>query len=210
MSTTASVLTRSKANLPPPKSKKAPKMFTGHHAKIESFICEFVQMMNLYNILAIECFELITCYISHRVAEVIEALTEYQRKDWDSLEKQLKKLYNHIKVEKHYSEKHLDAFIKEWSHKPLHDLTYFQKYQRDFLHIGGWLLQNQKITNNQYRKAFWMGLPQHIWKCLEAQLFQVDPNLSLTTPFPVNMIIQAAEHIFNPSRFDEDPDSDNE
>src|SRR6266481_7032285 len=99
MSTAASVLTRSKADLPPPKSKKAPKMFTGHHAEIESFICEFVQMMNLYNIPATECFELITCYVSRRVAEVIEALTEYQRKDWDGLEKQLKKLYNHIKVE---------------------------------------------------------------------------------------------------------------
>src|SRR6266481_6034556 len=55
-----------------------------------------------------------------------------------------------------------------------------------------------------------MGLPRHIRKRLEAQLFQVDPNLSLTTPFPVNMIIKAAEHIFDPSRFDEDPDSDDE
>src|SRR6266481_5995829 len=210
MSTATSVLTRSKADLPPPKSKKAPKMFTGHHAEIESFICEFVQMMNLYNIPATEHFELITCYVSCRVAEVIEALTKYQRKDWDGLEKQLKKLYNHINVEKCYSEKNLDAFIKEWSCKPLHDLSYFWKYQQDFLRIGGWLLQAQKITDNQYRKAFWMGLPQHIRKCLEAQLFQVDPNLSLTTPFPVNMIIEAAEHIFNPSRFDEDPDSDDE
>src|SRR6266481_4714658 len=210
MSTAASVLTQSKADLPPPKSKKAPKMFTGHHAEIERFICEFVQMMNLYNIPATERFELITRYVSHRVAEVIEALTKFQRKDWDGLEKQLKKLYNHIKVEKRYSEKNLDTFVKEWSRKPLHDLSYFWKYQRDFLHIGGWLLQAQKITDNQYRKAFWMGLPRHIQKHLEAWLFQVDPNLSLTTPFPVNIIIEAAEHIFNPSRFDEDPDSDDE
>src|SRR6266481_9560849 len=208
MSTAASVLTRSKADLPPPKSKKAPKIFTGHHAEIESFIHEFIQMMNLYNILATERFELITCYVSRRVAEVIEALTKYQRKDWDGLKKQLKKLYNHIKVEKCYSEKHLEAFVKEWSHKALHNLSYFWKYQRDFLHIGGWLLQAQKITNNQYQKAFWMGLPRHIQKHLEARLFQVDPNLSLTMPFPVTMIIEAAEHIFNPSQFDEDPDSD--
>src|SRR6266481_8990071 len=108
MSTTMSFLTQSKADLPPPKSKKAPKMFTGHHAEIESFICKFVQMMNLYNIPAIEHFELITCYVSRQVAKVIDALTEYQRKDWDGLEKQLKKLYNHIKVEKCYSEKNLD------------------------------------------------------------------------------------------------------
>ena len=122
--------------------------------------------MNLYNILAIKHFELITWYVSHWVAKVIETLTEYQRKDWDGLEKQLKKLYNHIKVVKHYSEKHLDAFINDWSHKLLHNLSHFQKYQWDFLHIGGWLLQNQKITENQYQKAFWMGLPQHIWKHL--------------------------------------------
>src|SRR6266481_2585396 len=137
MSTTVSVLTRSKADLPPPKSKKAPKIFTGHHAEIESFIREFIQMMNLYNIPAIEHFELITHYVSHRVAKVIEALTEYQRKDWDSLENQLKRLYNHIKVKKHYSEKHLDTLVNEWSHKPLHDLSHFRKYQWDFLCIGG-------------------------------------------------------------------------
>src|SRR6266481_4879388 len=129
MSTTTSVLTQSKADLPPPKSKKAPKMFTGHHAEIKSFIREFIQMMNLYNIPAIKHFKLITQYISHRVAKFIEALTEYQRKDWEGLKKQLKKLYHHIKVKKRYSEKHLDAFIKEWSCKPLHDLSYFQKYQ---------------------------------------------------------------------------------
>src|SRR6266481_7534437 len=111
-------------------------MFTGHHAEIESFIREFIQLMNLYNIPAIEHFELITRYVSRRVAEVIEALTKYQRKDWDGLEKQLKKLYNHIKVEKRYSEKHLDTFIKEWSHKALHNLSYFWKYQQDFLRIG--------------------------------------------------------------------------
>src|SRR6266481_6649835 len=137
MSTAASVLTQSKADLPPPKSKKAPKMFTGHHAEIESFIRKFIQMMNLYNIPATKHFELITRYVSHRVAEVIEALTEYQRKDWDSLEKQLKKLYNHIKVEKCYSKKHLDTFIKKWLHKALHNLSYFWKYQQDFLCIGG-------------------------------------------------------------------------
>src|SRR6266481_16828 len=55
-----------------------------------------------------------------------------------------------------------------------------------------------------------MGLPRHIRKRLEARLFQVDPNLSLTMPFHVNMIIKAAEHIFDPSRFDKDLDSDNE
>src|SRR6266481_3320609 len=138
MSTTMSFLTQSKADIPSPKSKKAPKIFTGHHAEIKSFIHEFIQMMNLYNIPAIKCFELITCYVSHQVAEVIEALTKYQRKDWDSLKKQLKKLYNHIKVEKCYSKKHLDAFVKEWSYKLLQDLSYFRKYQRDFLRIGGW------------------------------------------------------------------------
>ena len=72
---TASVLTCSKANLPHPNSKKAPKTFTGHHDEIESFLREFEEMTNLYNVPTPEHFDLVTHYISHQVSEVIEDLS---------------------------------------------------------------------------------------------------------------------------------------
>ena len=79
---TPSVLTRSKADLPHPNSKKAPKTFTGHHDEIESFLREFEEMTNLYNVPTTERFDLVTCYVSRRVSEVIEGLIEYHSKHW--------------------------------------------------------------------------------------------------------------------------------
>ena len=56
-------------------------MFTGRHTEIEVFLREFKDMMNLYNVPTLEWFDLITCYVSHQVSEVIEGLTEYHSKN---------------------------------------------------------------------------------------------------------------------------------
>ena len=42
-------------------------------------------MMNLYNVPTPKCFDLVTCYVSHWVSEVIEGLTEYHSKHWPDL-----------------------------------------------------------------------------------------------------------------------------
>ena len=104
---TPSVLTRSKADLPHPNSKKAPKTFTGRHDEIESFLREFKEMTNLYNVPTTECFDLVTRYVSRRVSEVIEGLTEYHSKNWQAFVTQMKKLYNHAKTEKRYTQRDL-------------------------------------------------------------------------------------------------------
>ena len=93
--TTPSVLTRSKVDLPHPNSKKAPKTFTGRHTEVNSFLMEFDEMTKLYNVPSHERFDLITCYVSHHIAEVMEGLAEYHLKNWIDFVKQMKKLYTH-------------------------------------------------------------------------------------------------------------------
>ena len=61
---TTSVLTHSKADLPHPNSKKAPKTFMGRQNEIESLLREFEEMTNLYNVPTPEWFDLVTRYIS--------------------------------------------------------------------------------------------------------------------------------------------------
>jgi len=98
--TTPSVLTRSKEDLPHPNSKKAPKTFTGRHTEVDSFLTEFVEMTNLYNVPTLGRFDVITRYVSRSVAEVMEGLPEYHAKNWIDFVTQMKDLYNHVKVEK--------------------------------------------------------------------------------------------------------------
>ena len=172
----------------------------GCHDEIKSFLREFEEMTNLYNVPTTEHFDLVTCYISHQVSEVIEGLTEYHSKNWQDFVTQMKKLYNHAKTEKRYTQRDLDSFISDKTHKFIHDLSNFRKYQCGFLRIGRWLLQHQKIMDEQFRKSFWMGLPKHIRNRLES--CQVHPTLSLTTPFPIEYIIEAAEHVYDPTHID--------
>ena len=135
---------------------------------------------------------------------------EYHSKNWQDFVAQMKKLYNHAKTEKRYTQRDLDSFISDKTHKFIHDLLNFGKYQRGFLRIGRWLLQHQKITDEQFRKSFWMGLPKHIHNRLESHMFQVHPTLSLTTPFPIEFIIEAAEHVYDLTRFDQETDEASE
>ena len=95
------------------------------------------------------------------------------------------------------------SFIADKTHKFIHNLSIFQKYQHGFLQIGGWLLQHQRITDEQFQKYFWMGLPKHIHNCLEACMFQVHPTLPLTTPFPIELIIDTAEHVYDQTHIDQ-------
>ena len=74
--------------------------FTGRHTEVNSFLTEFDEMTNLYNVPSHECFDLITHNFSCHVTEVIEGLMEYHSKNWRDFIKQMKKLYNHVKVEK--------------------------------------------------------------------------------------------------------------
>ena len=111
-----------------------------HHDEIESFLREFGEMTNLYNVPTTEHFDLVTHYISHRVSEVIEGLIECHSKNWQDFVTQMKKLYNHAKTKKRYTQRDLNSFIADKMHKFIHDLSNFQKYQRGFLWIGKWLL----------------------------------------------------------------------
>jgi len=47
-----------------------------------------------------------------------------------------------------------------------------------------------------------MGLPLHVRNRLENRMLQVTPTLSVSKPFPIDLVIKAAEHIYDPSRFD--------
>ena len=125
-------------------------MFTGHHNEIESFLREFEEMTNLYNVPTLEQFDLVMHYVSHQVSKVIEGLTEYHSKNWQDFVTQMKKLYNHAKTEKRYTQCDLNTFIANRATKFIHDLTTFQKYQHGFRHIGRWLLQHKKIMEEQF------------------------------------------------------------
>ena len=63
----------------------------------------------------------------------------------------------------------------------------------------------QKIS-----KIFLDGLTQAHLQSPWIMMFQVHLTLSLTTPFPIEYIIEAAEHVYDPTRFDQEMDEASE
>src|SRR5882724_11111580 len=189
--------TRTKADLPPPNSKNAPAIFSGHYAEIDTFLKEFAMMADAYNLNNGDRFDTILRYVTRPVKEVIEGLHEYTTKDWKAFKATLRQLYNHVKMEKQYKEKDLVTFIRKRKAKPIQTIFDYHDYQRKFIRIGGLLYENNKITQEQHHRYFWKGLDKSSRQCLENRMFQSNPKLSLSMPFPLTEITAAANHIRN-------------
>src|SRR5882724_12845946 len=147
-----------KADLPPPNSKKAPAIFSGHYAEINTFLKEFAMMADAYNLNNDDRFNTILHYVTRPVKEVIEGLHEYTTKDWKAFKATLRQLYNHVKMEKQYKEKDLVTFIKKRKAKPIQTIFDYHDYQCKFIHIRGWLYKHNRITQEQHLRYFWKGI----------------------------------------------------
>jgi hypothetical protein len=99
-------------------------------------------------------------------------------------------------------ENDLQKFTVKFKESHIRDLYDFHS-QRKFTHIGGWLRQKSKITEEGYLRYFWHGIPKTTPKKLEERMLQANPTLDRS---PLQTI-EAAEHIFDISRFYDDDDN---
>ena len=94
--------------------------------------------------------------------------------------------------------------------RDIQSLYDFHKYQRKFACIGGWLHQKKTITNQEYWRYFWKGIPRLTQKKLEDCMLQVDPKLLHSEPFQLDIIIVAADNVSNISWFYDEDSSDSD
>ena len=175
--------TRNKFDFPTPRSWNAPKTFSGWYDEIDLFLKQFENLSTAYGLTNDERFEYIPLYVKRSVGEIIEGLLEYASKDWKKFSDTLWQLFDHVKVEKRFKEKDLSNFVSKSWKGHIQSLYDFHKYQRKFARIGGWLHQKKKITDQEYWKYFWKGIPRLTQKKLEDRMLQVDPKLLRSKPF---------------------------
>ena len=200
---------RNKYDFPTPRSRNAPKTFSGRYDEVDLFLKEFEALATAYNLTNDEAFEYVTRYVKRPVREIIEGLQEYAAKDWPRFADTLRKLFNHDKLAKRFKEKDLLKFVAKNQKKSIRNMDKYKSYQKKFIRIGGWLLQRNKITKPEYCKYYWLGIPPSARKKLEERMLLVEPALSRATPYSVEKVDAAAAHIYDTSRFyDEDSDFD--
>jgi hypothetical protein len=195
---------RSVVDMPLKSSKAAPEKFKGHHNDVRDFVEHYEKLLAINNVTADEekC-KAIRTYCSRSVKEVIESMPGYLNQDWDSLKNDLLKYYNADKSDQRFSEKDLTRFARSHREKDIKSIYEFRKYIRRYIRIAGWLRSKEKISDREYNKNLWKGLPRSLKRRLEARITSKKPGVNLADPFDAQDVIEAAEYVLKPDRFDE-------
>ena len=148
---------RGAADLPIEGTKGAPKKFKGHSATVEDFLRRYEKLCTKYNVTdGRERIENITQYCSREVREFLEGLTSYRGNNWDAFKQDFKEFFNADKDERRFRTKDLDRYvIVSRKESNITSLEAWQKYNRGFICIAGWLILHRKILVEQYNTSFW-------------------------------------------------------
>jgi len=191
-------------------TKQAPKKFKGDYRHVEDFINHYERLLQRCNVTdeKEKCHNL-RQYCSSVVKETIEGMQDYITPDWTKLKAMILKFYDAERNEQRYTERDLTAFVRVTRNQQVSSVNGFRTYQRSFCRVGGWLRNQGKITDTQFQRYFWSGLPKKLRQQIEGRILQAKPNHDLSKPFDVIDIVAAVDKLFMRTRFDVN-DSDNE
>jgi hypothetical protein len=183
--------------------KGAPAKFRGHYAEVKRFTKHFNQLCTAYAVTdAAEKCSRVTDYCSSKVVKLIEALTSYQSKDWDALEKDLHSYYDAALKDTRYIVRDLLNLTRTWKARPIKTLTKWKQYQRKFTTIAGWLETKKKISEAEKFSYFWHGINKPLREVIEIRLITGANPLAVTEPFPIEKVCEVAKTLFERNRFD--------
>ena len=193
------------ADLPIPGNKGAPKIFRGQPEDLETFIGQFERLANSRGLSSEEKCTIIGEYCSRRVRETIKGLQSHKRGDWEALVKDILNIYDINAVTKRYAKTDLHTLCRRYyreTDRPLDSLKAWKLYIQDFVRIGGSLLTNGRISQEDYAIYFWLGIPKHLRNKLELAIRNKLPDHDMSTPFPIEYVEDAVENLLHRDRFD--------
>ena len=141
-------------------------------------------------------------YCSEEIAELIESLDGYIKKDYAALIKKLEWLFdtNRKKTELHRGD--LEDLIHSWRKKEITDLEKFSLYQREYTTVAAPLKAAGHLTEKDFNIGLWAGLHEGTRDRLERRIMTKNTQRDIKNPFEEAEIEEAAAHIFDRDRFD--------
>jgi hypothetical protein len=186
-------------------TRGAPELFQGEYSRVRYFIDHYERLCAIHSVTSDqEKVEAILQYCSSQVRETIEGMTHFFIPDWDLLKADILKVYDASLAEQRFTDMHLRALITESHINPIRSLNDFQSYNRSFIRVGGWLKNKGKITEQEFNRYFWAGLPETFRSTIELRLLQQNPLLDVSKPFPYADVMKASEALLRRDRFDTD------
>src|SRR5215469_7120738 len=206
-------------DLPAAGTPSAPKTFTGRYDEVEDFLHDFHNMAEQYNLTKEQRFARISRYVNRKTQRIIDGIHGYYTKDWKKFEEDMLRMFEADKAKKRCVVDDLEKFVDEWQERRIDSIADFRKYERRFARLGGWLHSQELIDDTKYAKLFWKGLHQRTRKKLKHRILTVQSHIDITIPFPMKVIQETAEFVYDTRAFDEeyanshsnsDSDSDDE
>ncbi|KAF5385194.1 hypothetical protein D9615_001517 [Tricholomella constricta] len=193
---------RTPSEMPSPRAKDAPEIFKGNYKDIQRFLSRFNNLCKLYNVPDPEKCDRILDYCSYNVTQLIQGLQSYHDQDWKALEKKLLWHYDADRRDSENNISNLKRLVNSWSSREITTLTRWKKYEREFVTIGGRLLKDGMIGEEEQACYFWEGIHKDLRQNIELRVIATNPSLSLKKAIPIAAIVEAVERIFERNRFD--------
>ena len=183
-------------------NKSAPRTFKGKSGTVKKFLRQYDLLCESYKVPAKERVTRIIDYCSDSVVKFIEVLPNFQKQDWTKLQKDLLRFYDADLQETRYMTGDLRDLIYRWEKKTIKNLSKWKDYQREFITISGWLLNNRRMTQDDVAEHFWQGINRKLRKVIENRLLARSSKPDITKPFPISDVTDAAEVYLEHHRFD--------
>jgi hypothetical protein len=203
--------------LPIPGTKFAPKKFTGRYNRAKRFTDHYKNLISgITTITNQQKCELLLQYCSTKVSDFLEQLPSHRTGDFDQFIRDILNFYDASLSESRWKEKDLIKFVKQRKGHKVKTLSQWKAYNRRFVRVANWLLNNQLIDDNHYRTYYWDGIPKGLQEIFEARLLVAYPTQDLSKPFEVEKVQKIAEKYFMRDKFatliadSEDSDSESE
>ncbi|KAF7424837.1 hypothetical protein PC9H_010148 [Pleurotus ostreatus] len=181
----------------------APPLFKGSHEKITSFLKKYNALCTRYSITrsADKC-ERVLDYCSDKVSVLVEALPGFRQSSWSLLQAEMEKHFDADRKEKRNTTSKLAKHTNYWSSKKIKSLTKWKQYERKFISKSGWLRKTDKITEELEATYFWLGIHPDARQKIENRLLARHPRISVKKAFPMALVSEIAQEIFERDRFE--------
>ena len=174
--------------------------FNGH--ELEAFLEDFTDICSTAKVTSdAKKYKALLRNCIPKVAREIKGFPSYPYKDYKLLLQELQWFYG--EDPKHFNIHRVRKFTSNSRRHKITSIKEFKSYHRKYLVLVGQARAHKKISREDYHRYFWEGLNVSLRNRIENRMLATDPDLDVTIPFHITKIVNAAEYVLSPFRFDQ-------
>src|SRR6266702_774314 len=187
--------------MPTGRSRQAPH-FEGNSDEILSeFLHEYEDLADGNGLSEKLKVETVLRYVPRSLRNLWMNLPGYRAASWHHFQAQLEDLYPDIAASTRCTRQGLTEFIELSARCHVRDEGDVLSYYRNFLTIAIPLLEDRKLTDDDFNAEFFKGFHLDDQDTLTDQVFNINPRHPVNRPFDVQDVLSAARQYFASDRF---------